>query len=322
VESIEYRNLAPLYCDEEMRICGLEKKTLQNGSIYDVWIEGPTGGVAVKGTVYTTVRNIAPSPPPTPTPSPRETKAHQDKMPKPAAQSADDPFKFEPSRRVVLDRTKPQSISRRWERSKKTAPESYRRVTFDETEPKSGTGNSVPNELEALRLEQAASETEQSTKRSATPSVNPGHPTGEKPEKPTLQENIPQPSFRELAPSSLRVPSRAYRRNRPTRTQTYQFITTPTICRVDSVTPVTYVLSLSSRNIMRRRLARRTPTNLTIKPIPLLRKHGATPYTPDLDRTAARHSRFGREGARKMVKPRVAFESESLRERRAARYGF
>ena len=51
VESIEYRNLAPLYCDEEMRICGLEKKTLQNGSVYDIWIEGPTGGVAVKGTV-------------------------------------------------------------------------------------------------------------------------------------------------------------------------------------------------------------------------------------------------------------------------------
>ncbi|KAL6160233.1 hypothetical protein ACJBU6_01580 [Exserohilum turcicum] len=56
VESMEYRNLAPLYCDEEMRICGLERKTLENGSIYDVWIEGPTGGAAVKGTIYTTVR--------------------------------------------------------------------------------------------------------------------------------------------------------------------------------------------------------------------------------------------------------------------------
>jgi hypothetical protein len=51
VESIEYRNLAPLYCDEPMRLCGRVKKTLDDGELYDVWIEGLTGGVAVKGTV-------------------------------------------------------------------------------------------------------------------------------------------------------------------------------------------------------------------------------------------------------------------------------
>jgi hypothetical protein len=333
VESIEYRNLAPLYCDEEMRICGLEKKTLQNGSIYDVWIEGPTGGVAVKGTVYTTVRNVAPTPPPTPTPPAKETGAHQDKVPKPAAQSADDVPKFRPSRRVVLDGTHPQSVSRQWERTKKPTPKFYRRVTLDKTETESATGDSFPDKLEttesnnALGFEQAASETEQSTERTATPSADPGHPAGEKPERPILQENTSQPSFREVAPSSLRAPSRAYRRNRPTRTQTYQFITTPTIRRVDSVTPATSVLSRSSRNIMRR-LARRTPTKLTIKPIPLLRIYAATPYTPDPDRTAARHSRFGREGARKMVNPRIRAKSESLehverlRGRRAAHYRF
>jgi hypothetical protein len=53
VESIEYRNLAPLYCDESMRLCGSLKKTFGNGELYDVWIEGPAGGVAVKGTVRT-----------------------------------------------------------------------------------------------------------------------------------------------------------------------------------------------------------------------------------------------------------------------------
>jgi hypothetical protein len=51
VESIEYRNLAPLYCDEPMRLCGRVKKTFGDGELYDVWIEGLTGGVAVKGTV-------------------------------------------------------------------------------------------------------------------------------------------------------------------------------------------------------------------------------------------------------------------------------
>ncbi|KAH7386996.1 hypothetical protein DE146DRAFT_190064 [Phaeosphaeria sp. MPI-PUGE-AT-0046c] len=53
VESIRYRNLAPLYCDEEMRICGAMKNSLPTGDVYDIWIEGPTGGVAVKGTVRT-----------------------------------------------------------------------------------------------------------------------------------------------------------------------------------------------------------------------------------------------------------------------------
>lgn len=53
VESIEYRNLAPLYCDEEMRICVKEKRRTDTGSVWDVWIEGPTGGMAVKALVRT-----------------------------------------------------------------------------------------------------------------------------------------------------------------------------------------------------------------------------------------------------------------------------
>ncbi|PVI02758.1 hypothetical protein DM02DRAFT_670335 [Periconia macrospinosa] len=56
VESIEYRNLAPLYCDEELRLCAREREGLViegKDSMFDVWIEGPTGGVAVKGTVIT-----------------------------------------------------------------------------------------------------------------------------------------------------------------------------------------------------------------------------------------------------------------------------
>jgi len=56
INLIEYRNLAPLYCDEEMRICGMEKQSSTAGSKFDVWIEGPTGGVAVKGTVHTSMK--------------------------------------------------------------------------------------------------------------------------------------------------------------------------------------------------------------------------------------------------------------------------
>jgi hypothetical protein len=47
VHSLSYRNLAPLYADEPMEVC-LRQDDLDT-SKYDVWIEGPRGGYAVKG---------------------------------------------------------------------------------------------------------------------------------------------------------------------------------------------------------------------------------------------------------------------------------
>ncbi|KAL1969067.1 hypothetical protein VTN77DRAFT_901 [Rasamsonia byssochlamydoides] len=52
IREIEYRNLVPLYVDEEMRICAKPKESRDAGS-WEVWIEGPSGGLAVKGTVWT-----------------------------------------------------------------------------------------------------------------------------------------------------------------------------------------------------------------------------------------------------------------------------
>lgn len=49
IESTEYRNLAPLYAEEEMKICGKKKM----GGEYEMWIEGKEGGLAVRGTVRT-----------------------------------------------------------------------------------------------------------------------------------------------------------------------------------------------------------------------------------------------------------------------------
>lgn len=51
IKSIEYRNLAPLYAEEEMKVCG-RKKT--NGE-YEMWVEGKEGGLAVRGIVKTKV---------------------------------------------------------------------------------------------------------------------------------------------------------------------------------------------------------------------------------------------------------------------------
>lgn len=45
VERITYRNHAPLYVNEELTVCVRE----QEGKSWDVWVEGPDGGLAVKG---------------------------------------------------------------------------------------------------------------------------------------------------------------------------------------------------------------------------------------------------------------------------------
>lgn len=49
IVEIEYRNIAPLYAEEPMRVCGKEKE----GGEYEMWIEGRDGGYAVKGLAKT-----------------------------------------------------------------------------------------------------------------------------------------------------------------------------------------------------------------------------------------------------------------------------
>lgn len=46
---IEYKNLAPLYAEEPMTVCGKQRVS----GHYDVWIQGRDGGLAVKGSVKT-----------------------------------------------------------------------------------------------------------------------------------------------------------------------------------------------------------------------------------------------------------------------------
>jgi hydroxyacyl-ACP dehydratase HTD2-like protein with hotdog domain len=50
ISAIEYKNLAPLFVEEELVICGKPKNG--NGA-WDVWIEGSDGGLAVRGTART-----------------------------------------------------------------------------------------------------------------------------------------------------------------------------------------------------------------------------------------------------------------------------
>ncbi len=48
VRRIAYRNYAPLYVDERMTVC--VRRPADAAGSWDVWVEGPDGGLAVKGT--------------------------------------------------------------------------------------------------------------------------------------------------------------------------------------------------------------------------------------------------------------------------------
>ena len=56
IRSIQYRNLAPLYAEEDMRICLKRKAQDGEHGNWDVWIEGRDGGYAVKGAVKTKIQ--------------------------------------------------------------------------------------------------------------------------------------------------------------------------------------------------------------------------------------------------------------------------
>lgn len=47
IKKFNYRNLAPLYANEELRVC--VGKSADKSNKYEVWIEGKEGGYAVKG---------------------------------------------------------------------------------------------------------------------------------------------------------------------------------------------------------------------------------------------------------------------------------
>ena len=58
INSVVYRNLAPLYAEEELKVCIKRKQKCEISGSWDVWIEGRDGGYAVKGTIRTTMMSI------------------------------------------------------------------------------------------------------------------------------------------------------------------------------------------------------------------------------------------------------------------------
>ena len=58
IDSIEYRNLAPLYAEEKMTVCVCRTGETK----FEVWIQGPDGGIAVRGIVRTLDPTVAEEP--------------------------------------------------------------------------------------------------------------------------------------------------------------------------------------------------------------------------------------------------------------------
>jgi hydroxyacyl-ACP dehydratase HTD2-like protein with hotdog domain len=49
IKKVEYRNVAPLYCNEKVTFCG----TKTGDNKWEIWAQTPEGGIAVKGSVWT-----------------------------------------------------------------------------------------------------------------------------------------------------------------------------------------------------------------------------------------------------------------------------
>ncbi|KAB2100400.1 hypothetical protein AG0111_0g11467 [Alternaria gaisen] len=292
-ESIEYRNLAPLYCDEEMRICCSEKKKLQNGSIYDVWIEGPTGGVAVKGTLRTTTNDawtkkdtgIAQTHSATPIDE-LKTKWPSFKRPE-----------YPKLKRKLLNTT---NRARKMAKSSKNGTQVH--VASGDQRP--SQDSPTPPSSEPTTNPEPSADSESST--SSEPSAQ---KQGEIPSQSTSSGTTSQPPCREVTSAIAHETNRAYRRKRAHNTKAYNFITLPPsepppARIVNAYTPVKPTLSVRAKELLRR-ARRRKPAKIKVDPIPLVRRFDARAYTPDPVQTAARHSRYLRRGVRKMEKLKI-----------------
>ncbi|CAO2649442.1 Nn.00g068270.m01.CDS01 [Neocucurbitaria sp. VM-36] len=286
IESIEYRNLAPLYCDEQMSICGVEKKKSGDGSTFEVWIEGPTGGVAVKGTVRTVVRAPAQQPPSAPSEFSQKTKHG------------------EPRRR-----TKKQGSSKKVQATDTVgdiAPLVLSTASAQQPPGKALTLGRVPK----------SKSVKPSTKHELpTPS-----PQLQTPRNTTPVNTSSQLPLEKRDDTTGQLSGKVDRRLGSTRSRYHQLNHMPSSSsafrRVNTTPkPTRPTMSPRSRSIIRRgRLLRQQSSTTAIKPIPLLRKYDATPYKYDATQIVARHSRFRREGVRKIEKLRVRMEGQKLDE--------
>jgi hypothetical protein len=314
LESIEYRNLAPLYCDEEMRICGMKRENLPSQSIvFDVWIEGPTGGVAVKGTVRTVRKSITGSQQGAPTPNMTCSPSH--------SQDAEDNFKehaLESKSRFNISggKVKANQASRSisgipWKQGTGSAtpvPSTFRTPTSPVSVSISKNGRNRKSAKAGVA--QTTTSAQKGRKKNIAilseftlPSVSQLGRAA----LPSLTESDLTTSSVQDVPSTDPRPRRAYRRNRSERATSSHVQSdsdTSSIIRrvLAPPSPMRRTQSLRTR-ILLRRTVRLRPLGYTFKPVPLVRKYRGKQYTYNASNVANRHSRFRREGVRTIQSP-------------------
>lgn len=314
--SIEYRNLAPLYCDEEMRICGMEKKSTADGGVYEVWIEGPTGGVAVKGTVHTAdLRNEASS-----KPSPIEQEANRfllhyvngsDSSSTPEIHEGNtrsrEATKFERKRKdeVIPSRKAKKGLRKQKDKTPATsgAPTLVRRTA---SRP---VVDSISDPSSRRSSKTGRAKTDQSMTKSH---ARDNHPYAQLPhlsafklpslldrksDKQSVSTDVAVDTSLEFHPAPARRDQVAHRRERLARLMESLTRTRSSAGLRSAPQAAKTSVPLRARHILLR-ASRRAPQPYSVEPIPVVRKYRGKTYTYDPAAVASRHSRYRREGPR------------------------
>jgi hypothetical protein len=335
ISSIRYRNLAPLYCDEQMRICIKRKKPLPltRGGEYDIWIEGPTNGVAVMGTVRTVpLPRFDDSEPRTPKKYPESKirnkfKIHQVFSDSTTSVSVD-----------ALTAAQKSSGARSNDRDSGIVEENTtvaeRNAKQDNVE-KGGDANPMVR----LSFRRPTSAAPNSRSRNVVnQEVGRSEHTGTEKLRSLVRRIEAPPSPIKVVPSFMRVrlrrfnrvhSRRGHRRNRPLRIIKVQ--TESNLSRQVTTTPSPVASVIPSRpRPFVHRAGRARSARLESKPASVLRKYAGRSCFYDPSAIAQRHSRYVSEGVRKMTKPSIrkvalAEDLKEQAERRAAlrysRYG-
>ncbi|KAH7087795.1 hypothetical protein FB567DRAFT_549048 [Paraphoma chrysanthemicola] len=301
LESIEYRNLAPLYCDEEMRICGRRRENSASGSwVFDIWIEGPSGGVAVKGTVLTS----------------NDLKSGaQWTIEKPEG-STNIRFVTAPGENVqanVSSKGKRDRSSRGKQGQATPVRYTYRSPTDVAPDRSSldGQGSEliIPKAARSAASTKATSEVP--TASLSTFSLPPAPETAQFSSTNSTSSND---SSSQSSTTGSRDVGHAHRRNMPRRASSYaqsKSNIASTFRRVLAPPPpMKRAVSLRTRILLQR--SARVVSNLNYNPVPIIRKYRGKQYIYDPSRVARRHSRFERDGVRAFYKPRIVKSKTAL----------
>jgi hypothetical protein len=274
LESINYRNLAPLYCDEEMRICCLKKKSFDDADVYDVWIEGPTGGVAVKGTLRATTR-----------PPKDSERGEQPPNVDSTTKSANTMV------RSVYSRATRAAFDPQTRDSSKQKPKRSETSSASTPSPKPARFDTLPGTV---------------LSGFAVPLVPPESIT----QSLSATTETPNAHAAEVLPQTNEGRNRSSQAVAPLRTSSMQ--SESTVRRVETPSsPMVRTLSRRARMVLQQRSARQTVEDLSVEPVSIVRTYRGRENKHDPLKVASKHSRYEIIGARNVGQTRIRISERS-----------